>query len=162
MSTFDNTKFTEKVAALYAKQLTERLPGVKFQIVQKGATDWAKIDALQLLGQYTGVPRVIALDDDMRNDGSIDEETAANNISSVLSEEIIAYAGTELESGGAQLWLLHENLRLPDTFGCALVHIAKPSGVQFLGQTWYDANELKTKYLAKAVWVLARSNEAKK
>ena len=159
MSFFDNTTFTEKVASLYSQQLSGSLPGVKFQIAQPGATDWAEVEKLQILGQYTA-PKTIALDGHMRNDGSIDDETVANTISSIMAGEIIAHAGEQAGSG--KLWLLHETLRLPDTFGCAMVHIAKPSGIQFLGQTWYDANELKTKYLAKAVWILIMDKEMKR
>ena len=157
MDSFDNTAFTEKVAALYAQHLTEGLPNVQFQVVQNGATDWARVDVLEMLVELTDAPRTIVLNDYRRKDGSLDEETAANNLASVLSEPIIAHA--EKEGGSGKLWLFHETLWEPFTMGCALVHIATPTGIHFLGQTWYDANVLKTKYLAKAVWLLARSKK---
>jgi hypothetical protein len=170
MSTFDNTAFTEKIAALYAKQLTERLPGLKFQIVQR-LPDIARLERIRVLGKCEEPPlRTINLDDYIRGEGSIDEETAANTISSMLSDEIIAYGLKDLRPeiddaakriGAGQLYLYHEYLWLPLTLGCALVHIAKPHGIHLLGQTWYDANEMKTKYLTKAAWVLARTNEVR-
>jgi hypothetical protein len=94
MGTFDNSAFTEKVAALYAKQLMEHLPGVKFQIAHKATLDLTEVGSIRLLGKSMDTPRTIVLDY-VRGDTSIDEDTGGSNISSVMSQEIIACpAGT--------------------------------------------------------------------
>jgi hypothetical protein len=46
-----------------------------------------------MIGELTDAPRTIVLDDYRRQDGSLDEETAANNLASVPSEPIIAIGG---------------------------------------------------------------------
>ena len=155
MGTFDNVAFTDKIAARYAQQLHDRLPSVKFML----AKDLIEGGAIRVLGKDTSAPMLISLDEHWREDGSLDEDYITEAISTGLSEPIIAYAEQELSAQTGQLWLVHRPLRTPNTFGACLVHVAKLPGIELFGQAWYDIKELQSMYLARTVWVLARSKK---
>jgi|SRR5665213_481965 len=166
MSDFDNTAFTERLAALYADQLRERLPAVKFMVTNIGTKDSTASGMFRLLGEDTSKPFEVVLDNYMRKDGGVDEEYLMGAIATGLSEPVIAYAQQELDKDDSkkrgdagQLWVVHQPLLTPQTLGGAHVHVAKPQGIELLGQSRYDSDTAKIKYLAKTIWNLARSSD---
>jgi len=149
---FDHKAFTDKLRALYAAKMIERLPGVRFRTAAKGS----------VLDEPTSSPLFVNLDSFLKPDGNIREDDLAEHLATGLSEVPIAFAKAELDKGPGQLWIVHEPQDLPETFGCALVHVTKVRGIELFGQAWYDTEKLKTKYLAKTVWTIERSGEATK
>jgi hypothetical protein len=173
MATFDCKTFTERVFKRYAEDLRAHIPRVRFLREDDPAVAVAKdVKRLRYLGQFTPLGTDFELDNHMRSDGSLkNEEELAYGVASALSEPLITAAQAELQPeaddpskrvGAGQLWVVHRSTPPVLTLGAAQVHIAGGDGIELYGQSWYDRDALKSRFLAKAEWALARVGQVKK
>lgn len=172
MADYDNKRFTEKSLVVYAATLRKRLPRVKFMLDKGDAVKQAvESNVFRLVGNYQKMVLQFSLDEHMRGDGRIDEDELAEAVANAFSEPLIMAAEDELRTeeddpvkciGAGQLWVVHETIPVHETNGKGQVDFAEADQIGLLGQTWYDTDELKNIFTARATWALLRSGEIKK
>jgi len=161
----------ELVLIAYSQKLRD-LSRVKFMLLDKDALrDAISAGPFRVLREAAPAVR-FPLDNFMRNDGGVDDQTLSEEVARALSEALIEAATSELRAegehpakriGAGELWIIHKRIPLPVlTLGAAQVHAAQSDTIYLLGQVWYGADELKNEFLAMTDWTLARSGETKK